>query len=202
MKKSCLFGALSTCAISMIFSTNVNALIIDSGTYLTDTTTSLEWLDMSYTHTLSFNDVLAATSGGSLDSWSIASEAQVLELVSNYLGHSPACCGWSSVNKGVLGLANLFGPTFIQQYDNGYEARYVIGFTSDGGNQFTQFGDYAYNDATELYTVGQAASSQDDSFGTFLVREIPTSVPIPASAWLFGSGLLGLIGIARRKKAA
>jgi hypothetical protein len=27
-----------------------------------------------------------------------------------------------------------------------------------------------------------------------------TSVPIPAAAWLFGSGLLGLVGIARRKK--
>jgi hypothetical protein len=30
----------------------------------------------------------------------------------------------------------------------------------------------------------------------------PAIVPIPAAAWLFGSGLLGLIGIARRKKAA
>ena len=27
-----------------------------------------------------------------------------------------------------------------------------------------------------------------------------SAVPIPAAAWLFGSGLLGLIGIARRKK--
>ncbi|MGB5298098.1 MAG: VPLPA-CTERM sorting domain-containing protein [Thiogranum sp.] len=27
-------------------------------------------------------------------------------------------------------------------------------------------------------------------------------VPVPAAAWLFGSGLLGLVGIARRKKAA
>ena len=27
-------------------------------------------------------------------------------------------------------------------------------------------------------------------------------VPIPAAVWLFGSGLLGMIGIARRKKAA
>lgn len=28
-----------------------------------------------------------------------------------------------------------------------------------------------------------------------------TIVPVPAAAWLFGSGLIGLIGIARRKKA-
>lgn len=27
------------------------------------------------------------------------------------------------------------------------------------------------------------------------------SVPVPAAVWLFGSGLLGLIGIAKRKKA-
>ena len=30
----------------------------------------------------------------------------------------------------------------------------------------------------------------------------PNEVPIPAAAWLFGTGLLGLIGVARRKKAA
>jgi len=29
-----------------------------------------------------------------------------------------------------------------------------------------------------------------------------TAVPIPPALWLFGSGLLGLIGIARRKKFA
>lgn len=31
--------------------------------------------------------------------------------------------------------------------------------------------------------------------------EVP-QVPVPAAVWLFGSGLLGLIGVARRKKAA
>jgi hypothetical protein len=29
----------------------------------------------------------------------------------------------------------------------------------------------------------------------------PDPVPIPAAVWLFGSGLLGLVGIARRKKS-
>ena len=28
------------------------------------------------------------------------------------------------------------------------------------------------------------------------------AVPVPAAAWLFGSGLLGLIGVSRRKKSA
>lgn len=28
-----------------------------------------------------------------------------------------------------------------------------------------------------------------------------TAIPVPAALWLFGSGLLGLIGVARRKKA-
>ena len=38
--------------------------------------------------------------------------------------------------------------------------------------------------------------------GLFLTSEIPlTTVPVPAAVWLFGSGLVGLIGIARRKKS-
>jgi hypothetical protein len=32
------------------------------------------------------------------------------------------------------------------------------------------------------------------------MTEMP-EIPIPAAVWLFGSGLLGLIGIARRRKA-
>ena len=35
-----------------------------------------------------------------------------------------------------------------------------------------------------------------DTFGS------ATAVPVPAAVWLFGTGLLGLIGVARRKQAA
>ncbi len=37
---------------------------------------------------------------------------------------------------------------------------------------------------------------------TFVQWDKVTSVPLPAAAWLFGSGLLGLIGFSKRKKAA
>lgn len=36
----------------------------------------------------------------------------------------------------------------------------------------------------------------------WMQSSIPSAIPVPAAAWLFGSGLLGLIGISRRKKAA
>ena len=44
----------------------------------------------------------------------------------------------------------------------------------------------------------------DDSATTGEINvlvEPPSAVPIPAAAWLFGSAILGLLGIARRKKA-
>ena len=37
--------------------------------------------------------------------------------------------------------------------------------------------------------------------GTFLLHDVP-AIPIPPTVWLFGSGLLGLVGMARRKKSA
>ena len=44
-----------------------------------------------------------------------------------------------------------------------------------------------------------------DAIGTTDVvrlNVVPSQVPVPPSVWLFGSGLLGLIGIARRRRAA
>ena len=52
----------------------------------------------------------------------------------------------------------------------------------------------AYND--NIFGAG------DSDFDDMMVRAefTGTAVPVPAAAWLFGSGLLGLIGMARRHK--
>lgn len=41
----------------------------------------------------------------------------------------------------------------------------------------------------------------DGPFPGFSANFNMTAVPVPAAVWLFGSGLLGLVGVARRKKA-
>ena len=45
-------------------------------------------------------------------------------------------------------------------------------------------------------------SLADESWGLDNVRVSVAPIPIPAAVWLFGSGLLGLIGVARRKTCA
>lgn len=40
------------------------------------------------------------------------------------------------------------------------------------------------------------------NLGTLAVYEIGTPVPVPAAVWLFGTGLLGLVGVARRSRKA
>ena len=53
------------------------------------------------------------------------------------------------------------------------------------------------NDGTWV-CVGNCPSPVEDRLGTYIVS--PAVVPIPAAAWLFGSALLGL-GVVKRRKA-
>lgn len=54
--------------------------------------------------------------------------------------------------------------------------------------------------AAATNAVTADVNMNSSGYGSLLVRT--ANVPIPASVWLFASGLLGLIGITRRKKAA
>ena len=62
------------------------------------------------------------------------------------------------------------------------------------------------NDGTGLCydTTGQGDFTAECNFLTsvWVAGSTPTVIPVPAAVWLFGSGLLGLVGVARRKKVS
>lgn len=66
----------------------------------------------------------------------------------------------------------------------------------NGTDGFTLSGDIALNAGSAAFLGG--AAGQD--VGDFSVTV--SSVPVPAAVWMFGSGLLGLIGLGRKKTAA
>jgi hypothetical protein len=78
-----------------------------------------------------------------------------------------------------------------------------VGDGSEITDAFTQF-------STGLPTAGRVldiritiedldSGDEDIAFDSLLLTGDLPSVPIPAAVWLFGSGLLGLVGVARRK---
>jgi len=81
---------------------------------------------------------------------------------------------------------------------------FVIPLNSNQANDITISASISSN-SRKLAAVSQQldfAISSPVSYTTASgVQYRSTLVPLPASVWLFGSGLLGLIGIARRKKA-
>ena len=82
----------------------------------------------------------------------------------------------------------------------------IVNFSSSGLTNFIQ---NDTNDLATLILVRQDLTFSNVSFATkehidFAPPTLALSttvVPIPSAVWLFGSGLLGLIGVARRKKA-
>jgi hypothetical protein len=58
-----------------------------------------------------------------------------------------------------------------------------------------------FEDEAMTIPVTSGVTITSDSTGETIPVN-PVVVPIPSAVWLFGSGLLGLVGISRRKKAA
>ncbi len=120
----------------------------------------------------------------------------------------------------TLGSAagNFFGVASISRTDLTNNGMFTIHFpvlelqwagsidvpgTVNGGIDFDCNTTNYYIRCTSEY-LGQAAEGSSGLIiGNYLQWELagstPSTLPVPAAVWLFGSGLLGLIGLARRK---
>jgi hypothetical protein len=72
-------------------------------------------------------------------------------------------------------------------------------------NVFTNFSGALAGTGSSLFfrvTAETNGGSEAVAFRNVIISGEPTVVPLPAAAWLLGAGLLGLVGLGRRRKAA
>lgn len=173
-----------------------------------DTNSGLDWLDLTETNNLSRDFVLTQlVPGGLFEGFRYATSSEVVALWQNLgVDVSAGATGLiSGEDPGVLSGANLFGNIWCEF--NCTDIPYgVTGITSDQhpslSYAYNSIGAYYYgtDDYTDYYREGSTYYTTSGAavyMGHYLVT---TAVPVPATIWLFGSGLLGLIGVSRHKK--
>lgn len=113
--------------------------------------------------------------------------------------------GPSGASLGLAAISFNFGSTPGDQQvifnldGGGTDTSTAIAYNGSSGNLFT---DGATNFVGWIGGSGEQLDDVTFSLQQQMVLDnINGYVPIPAAVWLFGSGLLGLVGIARRKKA-
>ena len=100
---------------------------------------------------------------------------------------------FAAVSGDLTGTALTLDLSSWTAYWNGtsFNQGGMISATTDGAGNFTATWD--------ALVVGGAFDGQ---IGAWTINGTVSAIPVPAAAWLFGSGLLGLVGIARRRRAA
>lgn len=76
-------------------------------------------------------------------------------------------------------------------------------FTGPGSRNFdgNVYANVTVLDGTHLQVGFEDLDPTRDTYNNFIFDVSLTPVPIPAAGWLLGTGLLGLIGVARRREA-
>ena len=165
---------------------------------------------------MSYNEVSAQLgAGGAFEGWTYATTTQVEGLWTAFGGDPNHYDGWSTQNNGLFDVIAPYVGDLVFGESDTYEAGdgYSWWITATPQEDTTTIkldvmvtSDAYSNPRAELEdSFGRLQGVGDlpldygaDYLGSALVR--PTAVvPVPPAVWLFGSGLLGLIGVARRK---
>ncbi|MFC1772609.1 VPLPA-CTERM sorting domain-containing protein [Pseudomonadota bacterium] len=212
--KSRLLGTLY--AVVLIFVTpSSNAALVSNDwktvgdNLITRDDFGLEWLDLTVTANRSYDDVSNKLGPGEeFDGWRYASLTEISNLL-NSSGGDGDYNGWSFDNFGVFDYVTSFiGDLFAEENpeNTNYGATFLITGWHDGtlsmNTSLFHVERHLYPNRDYLdITHGPLRRDLTHQYtGSALVRSAPAVVPVPAAVWLFGSGLIGLVGMARRKQ--
>jgi len=121
--------------------------------------------------------------------YNITTHSELSNMFYNVLGNVAYYDTSGNASQPGWGLTNT-GPFSNLQSDNYWSATEFAPSTTNVAWYFGMLGGGQGNDVKTNNGYAWAVQSGDVS-----------AVPVPAAVWLFGSGLLGLIGVARRKSA-
>ena len=214
MKKSRLLGALSIGLLTVSFNTSAAVVNADWKTVgddllTNDDATGLFWLDLTETNNLSRDYVVTQLgSGGDFAGFRYATTAEVVQLWANFnidlsAGQPTSQAG----HDGNVATATAFLGNIVCEYSCSTAPNGAFGITAElvATASYVRIGAaqgyYGNGDPVTTYNIAGGGNSEGSwssglYFGHYLVV---SEVPIPAAFWLFGSGLFGLIGVARRK---
>lgn len=189
-----------------------SAALVDHGAVTTDTITGLDWLDLTATVSMSFDDVVALSlPGGLLSGWRHASRAEVVQFWQDAGGVGPFTGEAKGTTEWVRSLQELWGKTYPFQYSgpNGVIYQTSIAMTSDQSQTCstcnltvyfadnTNVVDSSYGDIAEAMQLNEAYTWQGQRpIGHALVRASQytlSTVPEPSTLGLLCAGGLFLV---------
>jgi hypothetical protein len=210
MAKSRLFGAV--CASILTFATTNSHAILESrlgGLAYYDTDAELTWLaDANINGEMNWADANAWAAGlnvAGITGWRLPDTLQPDSSCDGQTGgrsDGTNCTGSEMGNLFYNVLGGVANSSLTATHNSNYDL-----FTNATQNSF-YWSATEYNiDHAWLFDFGNGSQNccggKDNPYFAWAVQSGDVSaIPIPAAAWLFGSGLLGLIGAARNIKAA
>ena len=218
--------SIALAASTLVLSTSVNAVVINT---LNGVDYEWLELTVTEGLSRSDVEAQLADPNSSLFGYEYASRSLLEDLLLSYSdwdgitgSHSSA-----SVVSGVDKFVEDFGSVFTSfagetstvdggdvSYDYREYARGFYGLDNECGIDVScHGGTSAYYDSNNIAVAANQSAglgwsstdanpplwNEDDSTGRIGSFLVTTVVPVPSAVWLFGSGLLGLIGLARRK---
>jgi hypothetical protein len=221
MKQIVCLGALglfATCSQATVVTyDNLPDLFVNPGlktTYDFETLTGFPSSGGTFAHIGMFNGVNFDASAFSYSGAISGTQA----MTGSSDSFSAANVDFSGVSGNVVGVG-LWGLDLLAgsneaivlnvNYSDSSTQSYNITLNGDASFTPEYFGLYS-NDTSQLITSISLYGTDDtgaqrawliDDLTVITAGSVP-SVPVPAAAWLFGSGLVGLVGVARRKRKA